>query len=934
MSKKDKREEEKMKRRLKAGLMAFIMVFSMIVSTLTGAVVAKADDNLYIKLHYNRPDGVYEDWNVWFWAAGADGQAIEFKEENGEMVATYTVPAGVMEVGYIVRLGEWVQKDVDMDQFIDVSKYTTGTLHVSVESGVQGHSVDESQANKGTKLASAKYNGETITVKIAGEHTQEHLDTLKITSADGKVNITKIEGGNGTYRLTIDKAMNITKSHTIDYCGLTYPINMPDFYSTVDFESKNTYTGKDLGSTWSKESTTFRVWAPTAESAKVLLYNSGDKNANDLIKSVEMKADVNGTWVVTVPGDLNGVYYTYEVFVGGRYAEACDPYARATGVNGDRAMVIDLDSTDPEGWENDKNPNANLSFNDAIIYELHIRDLSSDASSGISNVGKYLGLTEHGTKTPGGMATGIDHIKNLGITHLHLLPVYDYATVNEAKLDTPQFNWGYDPKNYNVPEGSYSTDPFNGEVRVKEFKQMVQSLHNDGISVVMDVVYNHVYNSGQFCFNQLVPQYFSRVTNGVYSQGSGCGNDTASERTMVRKYIVESILYWVEEYHVDGFRFDLVGLIDTETIKQAMAEVHAIRPDVVFYGEGWSMSTTVTKPNTQLTTQTNSTKVPGFAFFSDTLRDILKGSVFSNTATGFISGAANQESKLTGCFLGLAGSWCKTPAQSINYASCHDNNTLWDRLQESRKDASRADLIKMNNLSAAIIMTAQGIPFFQAGEEILRTKPKEDGTFDHNSYASPDSVNSIKWSTLDDAEYKAVYEYYKGLIAFRKSHPVLRLTNSSDVSKYVSTLPGLDKNVVGFKLMGGYETDQSDMLIIFNANKTNSTVTLPDGEWNVYVQGAKAGTEVLGTISGTATVDAISTLVLVKNDGNSSNPENPENPGSTETPGGNTDVPTTAPSNPIVPIAIGVVIGLVISGAVIAVYFVSQKKKAATKTEE
>ena len=934
---KEKREESKMKRRLKAGLMAFIMVFSMIVSSLTGAVVVKADDNLYIKLHYNRPDGAYEDWNVWFWAAGADGQGIDFKDENGEMVATYKVPAGVMEVGYIVRLGEWQQKDVEMDQFIDVSKYTTGELHISVESGVQGHTVDDSKANKGTKLASAKYNGETITVKIAGEHTQADLDTLKIHSADGAVNITKMEGGNGTYRLTIDKEMNITKSHTIEYCGLTYPINMPDFYSTADFESKYTYTGKDLGSTWTKEATTFRVWAPTAESAKVLLYRSGDKNANDLIKSVDMKADVNGTWVVTVPEDLNGVYYTYEVFVGGQYAEACDPYARATGVNGDRAMVIDLDSTDPEGWENDKNPNADLSFNDAIIYELHIRDLSSDASSGITNVGKYLGLTEHGTKTPGGVSTGIDHIKDLGITHLHLLPVYDYATVNETKLDTPQFNWGYDPKNYNVPEGSYSTDPFNGEVRVKEFKQMVQSLHNDGISVIMDVVYNHVYNSGQFCFNQLVPQYFSRVTNGVYSTGSGCGNDTASERNMVRKYIVESILYWVEEYHIDGFRFDLVGLIDTETIKQAMAEVHAIRPDVVFYGEGWTMSTTVTKPNTQMTTQTNSLKVPGFAFFSDTLRDALKGSVFSNTAKGFISGEAGKESTITSCFLGLAGSWCKTPAQSINYASCHDNNTLWDRLQESRKDATKADLIKMNNLSAAIIMTAQGIPFFQAGEEILRTKPKEDGTFDHNSYASSDAINSIKWSTLDDAEYKAVFDYYKGLIAFRKAHPVLRLTNSSDVNAYVSAMPGLDKNVVGFTFKGGYEGDANDMIIIFNANNASKSVQLPEGNWNVYVNAAKAGTEVLGTVSGTANVDAISTLVLVK-----AGAVADETPGGTDdtqtpdTPGTDNDA-DVAPSNPIVPIAIGVVIGLVISGAIIALYFVLKNKKAAApaeKTEE
>ncbi len=914
-----------MKRRLKAGLMAFIMIFSMIVSSLTGAVVTKADESLKIKLHYNRPDGNYEKWDVWMWpVGGGDGTGVVFAEENGEMVATYTVPAGTTEVGYIVRLGgsAWTQKEYESDQFIDVSKYTSGVLHAKVESGVPGCVIDDSEANKGTKLASAKYDGELITVKIAGDHTDADLDTLEINGADGKANITKREGGNGTYRLTIDKKLNITKNHTIKYCGLTYNITMPDFYSTRDFENTYTYTGNDLGATWTKEATTFRVWAPTAESAKVRLYTTGNKNANDLIKSVEMTADVNGTWVVTVPEDLNGVYYTYEVFVGGKLVEACDPYARTTGANGERAMVIDLDSTDPEGWENDKNPNADLTFNDAIIYELHVRDLSSDASSGITNVGKYLGLTEHGTTTAGGMATGIDHIKELGVTHLHLLPVYDYGSVDETKLDEPQFNWGYDPQNYNVPEGSYSTDPYNGEVRVKEFKQMVQSLHNDGISVVMDVVYNHVYRAGDFCFNKIVPQYFSRVSGGVYSQGSGCGNDTASERLMVRKYTVESVLYWVGEYHIDGSRFDLVGLIDTETINQVMEEVHKVRPDVVFYGEGWSMSTTVTKPNTQMTTQVNSQKVPGFAFFSDTIRNALKGGPFSRTEIGYVQGALGKESDIKSCLLGLAGSWCKTPSQSINYASCHDNETLWDRMLQSVPDASHTDMLKMNNLTAALYMTAQGIPFFQAGEEILRTKVKADGSYDHNSYSSPDSVNSIKWSTLDNAEYKAVFEYYKGLIAFRKAHPALRMTNANDVSTYVSTMTDLERNVIGVTIKGGYKEDANDIIILYNSNTEDKAVTLPEGNWNVYVNAKTAGTTSVATISGTANVESISAMVLVKETSAA------DVPGDNDTENNDNQGTATTPSNPIAPIAIGVVIGLAVAGAVIAAYLVAQKKKS------
>lgn len=922
-----------MKRRMKAFFMAMIMVFSMVASTLSGAVVAKADETLTIKLHYNRPDGNYERWTVWFWAGG-DGSAYEFAEENGEMVATYVVPDGASEVGYIVRLGEWEKKDIDSDQFIDVSAYISGTIHAYVQSGEAGCTIDDSQAKSGTKLTSAKYNGETITVKIAGKYEDDLSNAFTVTGSEGTIAVTDVTGTGGSYILKLASELDMTKSYEIKYADVTYSITMPDYYSTVGFEEAYTYTGNDLGATWTKESTTFRLWAPTAETAQVNLYKSGTAGTDDLIDCIQMTADVNGTWIATKSGDLNGTYYTYTVKVNGKLVEACDPYARTTGVNGDRAMVIDLDSTDPEGWDKDTNPNADLTINDAVIYELHIRDLSSDSSSGITNVGKYLGLTEHGTATAGGMATGVDHIKELGITHLHLLPVYDYGSVDETKLETNQFNWGYDPENFNVPEGSYSTDPYNGEVRVSEFKQMVQSLHNDGISVVMDVVYNHVHSAGEFCFNKLVPQYFSRVTDGVYSQGSGCGNDTASERAMVSKYIVDSVLYWTEEYHIDGFRFDLVGLIDTDTINTIMEEVHKVRPDVIFYGEGWTMSTTTTKENITLTTQTNSQTVPGFAFFSDTVRDALKGSVFDSYGTGFVSGASGKESDVKSCFLGLAGSWCKTPSQQINYVSCHDNATLWDRLQQSRSDASKEDLVKMNNLAAAIYLTAEGVPFMQAGEEILRTKVNAEGAFEHNSYNLPDSINSIKWNTLDDETYKAVFEYYKGLIAFRKAHPVLRLTNAGDVSTYVSALPGLDANVIGFKLKGGLEGETAGLMyVIFNANSESKTVELPAGNWDVYVNAKKAGTEVIETISGTATVDAISALVLVQN------PDQVTDSGEDDD---NTEVNTednkpvgndANNNNGIGGILIGVVIGLVIAGVAVGAIVLLQKKNA-SKTQK
>lgn len=657
-----------------------------------------------------------------------------------------------------------------------------------------------------------------------------------------------------------------TKGYTILFEGNEYPIIMPNIYSTEKFEKEFTYSGSDLGATYTPEKTAFRVWAPTADTVTLNLYGSGTPGTDDLVEQLPMTADVNGTWIAEKEGDLNGTYYTYLVSVGGNENEACDPYARTTGVNGKRAMILDLASTNPDGWENDTNPNAGMAYNDAVIYELHVRDLSSDESSGIQNAGKFLGLTETGTTTASGIPTGLDHMKDLGITHVHLLPVYDYASVDETQSDKPQFNWGYDPENYNVPEGSYSTDPYNGAVRVAEMKQMVKALHDNQISVIMDVVYNHVYNASDFCVNQIVPGYFSRVNeDGTYSNGSDCGNDTASERSMVRKYIVDSVKYWADEYHIDGFRFDLVGLIDTETINEVVTEVHKTHPDVIFYGEGWTMDTAVTKEGYKMTTQPNSTDVPGFAFFSDTLRDALKGHVFYTTRKGYVSGAADLADTVKGCFLGQAGDWCTTPAQSINYASCHDNMTLLDRITRSTPGVSEEDRIRMNNLSAAIYMTAQGIPFLQAGEEMLRTKIDASGGFLENSYNSPDSVNSIKWDTLEDETYQNVYNYYKGLIAFRKAHAALRLTNADDVNANITSVDGLDDNVLAFRINGGVNGETSDgIFVIFNPNSTETSVTLPDGAWDVCVNADHAGTEALTTVSGSVSVEPISAMVLVK----------------------------------------------------------------------
>ena len=634
-------------------------------------------------------------------------------------------------------------------------------------------------------------------------------------------------------------------------------------YSTAAFEKKYTYAGADLGALWTPEETAFRVWAPTAQSVKLRLYRGGTHGVQDLLEQTDMTPDVNGTWVLRKSGDLHGVYYTYLVDRDGVVKEACDPYARATGVNGRRAMVLDLRSTDPAGWETDRNPRAGDRAVDAVVYELHLRDLSCDRSSGITHKGKFLGLTETGTKNAYNQPTGLDHIKKLGVTHVQMLPLYDFGSVDEADPEGNPYNWGYDPVNYNVPEGSYSTDPCRGEVRVRELKQMVKALHDAGLGIVMDVVYNHVYDAGRFCFNRIVPGYFSRIDRfGRYSNGSGCGNDTASERSMVRKYIVDSVLYWATEYHMDGFRFDLAGLLDVQTVREIMAAVHAVRPDVLFYGEGWQMQTHLTKRDVLLANQSNAGLLPGFGFFNDSARDTLKGSVFDNEAPGFVSGALEQEAGVKDAFLGM-NHWCRDPIQSVNYVSCHDNMALYDRLTLSALYAEDEELRRMNCLAAAITLLSQGMPLFQAGEEFLRSKPLPGGGFDENSYRSPDSVNAIKWNTLRKKEYRQVRDYYRGLIAFRMTHSALRRASRQEVLENFLSVDQKDANVVAFQVRGGCPGEPArSIFLVFNANWVPVTVKLPKGLWQLCVYGDAAGVKPLGAATETVTVPAISAAVL------------------------------------------------------------------------
>jgi len=716
---------------------------------------------------------------------------------------------------------------------------------------------------------------ETLGLRAAMTGPVSDTALFQLTGPEGELTITEvIAGEKNIYTFVTAEAIDLRGEYTLSYGGEQKAVRMPVWYSTSEFEEQYTYTGDDLGAVWTPERTTFRVWAPTADAVSVCLYaNGGETGMDILIESVPMTADAQGTWVAAVEGDLNGTYYTYAVRHGDAIVEACDPYARTTGVNGRRAMVIDLDSTDPAGWENDKAPHTSGSITDAVIYELHVRDLSSDPSSGIANTGKFLGLIETGTTNADGIPTGLDHIKSLGVTHIHLLPSYDYASVDETDSDAP-FNWGYDPVNYNVPEGSYATDPYHGEVRVKEFKQMVQGLHEQGIGVILDVVYNHVYSAEDFCFNNIVPGYFSRISSdGVYSNGSICGNDTASERSMVRKYIVDSVKYWADEYHLDGFRFDLLGLIDVQTVNEVIEEVHKTHPHVIFYAEGWNMGTQITKEDVLLANQTNAKETPGMAYFSDMIRDAVRGSNSNASKTGYAAGAGGFANNVRDSFLGKPA-WAQNPSQVVNHVSCHDGYSLFDRLTMSTQDFSLEERVKMNNLAAAIVMTSQGTPFFQAGEELLRSKPLSEGGFDHNSYKSPDSINSIKWDTLSDPMVQDVVAYYTGLIEFRNAHPALRMTTSEEVAEKITQLPDLDFNVLGFHITKGANGEENELVVLFNPNAEATTVTLPEGAWDIRINGEDAGDSSLGTAEGTVEVTPISAMVLVQ-EGESPKPTEP-----------------------------------------------------------
>lgn len=602
------------------------------------------------------------------------------------------------------------------------------------------------------------------------------------------------------------------------------------------------------------DKTVFRLNSPYKTTLRIYKDGEGGKP----MKTVKMKSKGDGVWEAVVKGNLNGLFYTFDTGNG----ECPGLFAKAVGMNGNRGAVVNMPSTDPEGWNEDSRP-ALASPADLVIYELHHRDFSIDPSSGLGNKGKFLALTD---------PKAIEYLKRLGVNAIHILPSFDYASVDETRLDTPQYNWGYDPKNYNVPEGSYSTDPYSPTVRIKEFKQMVQALHRAGIRVILDVVYNHTFDIKNSNFQRVNPDYFYRKTSdGKYSDGSGCGNETASEKALMREYMLESVKYWVNEYHIDGFRFDLMGVHDIVTMNDIRAAVDQIDPSIYIYGEGWSAGSCA-YPTDKLAMKANTRQLNGIGAFCDDMRDALRGPFSDDHKGGFLAGMPDMEESLKFGIVGAIShpqidmkrvnyskeAWTNSPTQMVSYVSCHDDLCLTDRLRSSIPGITEDELIRLDLLAQTAVLTSQGVPFILCGEEMLRDKKGI-----HNSFKSPDSINHLDWNNLK--RYPQVFDYYSGLIALRKSHPAFRLANADLVRKHLSFLDA-PKGVVAFSLNDNAGGDSwRDIIVILNANKQPTDINVPEGEYTVVVDNGKVNVNGLGSITGQkATVGGQQAMVIYR----------------------------------------------------------------------
>lgn len=681
------------------------------------------------------------------------------------------------------------------------------------------------------------------------DFTQFRPYNFQIQNGNSQLSIKNYSIVENDIMLTLTEEVNIKNSCFLNYEYLSEKVWFFPLFSTEEFDDKF-YHDLTLGAIYNKNYTIFRIWSPAASNINLLLYDTAESSDSENLRRFVMKEN-NGLWSILIKEDLQGSYYNYEVNVYNDISEIVDPYVKAVGINGLRGAIIDIGKTNPEGWEHDRSPELK-NYTDAIIYETSIRDISTHPHSGVKHKGKFLALTEENTLSNNKIPTCLNHIKELGVTHIQFMPIFDFSYTSVDEKNPYSYNWGYDPQNYNVPEGSYSTNPYDPSYRIFELKKMIFYIHKNNLSINMDVVYNHVADAISSSFKKVFPGYYFRfLDNTNLSNGSGCGNDTASEHSMMRKFIVDSVMYWAKEYHIDGFRFDLMGLHDIDTMNSIRKKLDELKRPIMLYGEGWDLNTPLARNIKAI--DSNSKKLSPIGFFNDKIRDCVKGSVFDIEDKGFATGKFFMENILKKSI----SSYFLLPSQSINYVSCHDNYTLWDKIDLSCKYESFDDKKRIVKLCASIILASQGIPFIYSGEEFCRTK-----NGDHNSYNKPDNINWLDWDRKSD--FMDVFYYYQKLIHIRKNHPAFRMIKIEDIEKNLTFVENTPNNTVAFTIKNNANGDTwKDILVLLNANKENITLTIPEGPWNIALDSnSDVNNEIV--LGPTIVMNKISSCILFK----------------------------------------------------------------------
>ncbi len=820
-------------------------------------------EQVHVTLHYYRFDGNYDGWNIWAWPYGREGAEHRFSE-SGEFGITASFTVDSMEhspkIGFIIRKSvrgnEWDQREIG-DRYIEWAD-ADGSSEVWIIQGDARVYEDERMAHsrKTARIVSAVMTDENtieaaLNVPCAASDPDKVRGMFSLTdiTEDGrKVNIEEAVAadqpetsvGARMFHIRTEHPMDVSHEYILHIAGWEpSPVTLTGMFDSPQFVQAYTYEGDDLGASCSPTLTSFRLWAPTATEAVVMLYDSWDAAEG---RGIPMGRAEHGTWKADVGQNLHGQFYTYLVRVAGEWNEATDPYANALSVNGLKGAILDMTETNPPGWESDTRPPLPHPV-DSVIYELHVRDATVHPLSGVRAKGKYAGLAERETRTPNGEPTSLDYIAGLGVTHVQLLPVADFVSVDETADPPRSYNWGYDPGHYNAPEGSYACDAYDPAARIRELKSLVQAMHAKGLRVVMDVVYNHMFSADRSNLGALVPGYYFRyLPDGRPSDGTGVGNDTASERPMMRKLIVDSVVRWARQYHIDGFRFDLMGIHDVETMNAVRASLDRVDPSILVYGEGWSLPTALDE--NEKASQRNAHRMPQIGQFHDKLRDGLKGSVFRARERGFVNGggirAEDVKSGIAGGirYGGAIAGFASEPEQTVNFAEVHDNHTLWDKLLLSNPDDSEQIRMRMHRLATAIVLTSQGIPFLHAGQEFFRTKGGE-----HNSYRSPDDMNRLDWERME--AHKDTVEYVKGLIAIRKTFPALRMRTAEQIRRRLR-FHDSSKGTILYTLKGQDDdgTDAQTVAVAHNGNRSPADIVLPEavhGRWKLLCDGVRAG---------------------------------------------------------------------------------------------